>query len=234
MEHTRIMSAHYLNKTLPPSSKRTLGEEVADRLRQDILSGRLAPGALLRENSLADDMGVSRGPVREALSQLAREGLVILPRNHSAFVARLSEDDLEEVHSMRMALAPLAVRLAARNVTPSELNVMDNLVRELAERGPGLTGQEAAELDVRFHDSVYRASKHRLLCQCWSHMKPLVHMLMLSHAVSQPDFLQLTLASHRALVNALRAHDEAMADTLAREHAAAAYADVKRSYEGSA
>lgn len=224
------MRAYQLNKTLLPSSKRTLGEEVADRLRQDILSGRLTPGALLRENTVAEDMGVSRGPVREALSQLACEGLVILPRNHSAFVARLSQTDLEEVYSLRQVLAPLAVRLAARNATPGELNEMEAMINTMEERSARMSGQDAAEASVRFHDAVYQASKHRLLIECWTHMRPLIHMLMLSHAVAQPQFLEMSIADQRALLTAFRARDEDRASTLIGQHSLVAYEEVKRHY----
>lgn len=219
-----------MNKTLLPSSKRTLGEEVADRLRQDILNGQLTPGALLRENTVAEDMGVSRGPVREALSQLAREGLVILPRNHSAFVARLSQTDLEEVYSLRQVLAPLAVRLAARNATPGELNEMEAMINTMEERSARMSGQDAAEASVRFHDAVYQASKHRLLIECWTHMRPLIHMLMLSHAVAQPQFLEMSIADQRALLAAFRARDEDRASTLIGQHSLVAYEEVKRHY----
>lgn len=219
-----------MNKTLLPSSKRTLGEEVADRLSQDILNGRLTPGALLRENTVAEDMGVSRGPVREALSQLAREGLVILPRNHSAFVARLSQTDLEEVYSLRQVLAPLAVRLAARNATPGELNEMEAMINTMEERSARMSGQDAAEASVRFHDAVYQASKHRLLIECWTHMRPLIHMLMLSHAVAQPQFLEMSIADQRALLAAFRARDEDRASTLIGQHSLVAYEEVKRHY----
>jgi DNA-binding GntR family transcriptional regulator len=224
------MRAYQLNKTLPPSSKRTLGEEVADRLRGEILNGRLAPGALLRENTVADDMGVSRGPVREALSELAREGLIILPRNHSAFVARLSQADLEEVNSLRQTLAPLAAGLAARNATSGELNEMETIINAMEEGSTRMNGQEAAEAAVRFHDAIHQASKHRLLIECWTHMRPLVHMLMLSHAVAQPQFLTISIAEQRALLAAFRAHDEDRASTLIGQHALVAYEEVKRHY----
>jgi DNA-binding GntR family transcriptional regulator len=226
----RTMHARQLNKTLPASSKRTLGEEVADRLRQDILSGRLAAGAVLRENTLADEMGVSRGPVREALSLLAREGLVILPRNHSAYVARLSPADLEELHSLRQALAPLAVRLAARNATAAELNELESMVAAMEEHSAHLSGQDTAEAAIRFHDAIYRASKHRLLIECWGLMRPFAHMLLLSQAVAQPGFPKMAIDQHRALLAALRAHDEERAVALAGQHTNDAYEDVKRHY----
>jgi DNA-binding GntR family transcriptional regulator len=224
------MRAHQLNKTLLPSSKRTLGEKVADRVSQDILNGRLTPGALLRENTVAEDMTVSREPVREALSQLAREGLVILPRNHSAFVARLSQTDLEEVYSLRQVLVPLAVRLAARNATPGELNEMETMINTIEERSARMSGQDAAEASVRFHDAVYQARKHRLLIECWSHMRPLIHMLMLSHAVAQPQFLEMSITDQLALLAAFRARDEDWASTLIGQHSLVAYEEVKRHY----
>jgi len=224
------MRAQQLNKTLPPSSKRTLGEEVADRLRQDIMNGRLPAGALLRENTVAEDMGVSRGPVREALSELARDGLVILPRNHSAYVARLSARDLEELHSLRQALAPLAVRLAARNATPGELHEMETIIDAMEKHAVDMSGQEAAEAAVRFHDALYMASKHKLLIQCWEHMRPLLHMLLLSHAVAQPHFLDIAIGEQRALLAALRAHDEDRASTMIGQHSLVAYEEVKRHY----
>jgi DNA-binding GntR family transcriptional regulator len=219
-----------LNKTLPPSSKRTLGEEVADRLRQDISSGRLPAGAVLRENSLAEEMGVSRGPVREALGQLAREGLVILPRNHSAYVARLSPADLEELSSLSQALAPLALRLAARNATPGELNQMETIIDAMEQQSTGMSGQDVAESTVRFHDAIYRAAKHRLLLECWGHMRPLLHMLLLSRAVAQPRFLEIAIQDQRTLLGALRAHDEDRAAALVGQHSLSAYEDVKRLY----
>lgn len=224
------MRGYQLQKTLPNSSKRTLGAEVAERLKQDILNGRLAPGALLRENTVAEDMKVSRGPVREALSQLASEGLVILPRNHTAFVARLSPADLEEVHSLHQALAPLAVRLAALNATPGEVAEMEEIVTAMEKHSALMSSQAAAEAAVRFHDAIYSASKHRLLIECWNRMRPLVHMLMLSHAVAQPQFLTLSIAQQRALLAAFRAHDENGAIALIGQHSLVAYEDVKRQY----
>ena len=91
-----------------------LADAIHGQLRAAILSGQCAPGEHLREVEIADRYDVSRGPVREALLQLEREGLVLLRRNRGAVVARLSRADLEEVYSLRLALERLAVAQAAR------------------------------------------------------------------------------------------------------------------------
>src|SRR5262245_56805154 len=95
--------------TLPltPAVKRSLADDVVDRLRDAIFRGRFKPGEPLREEQLAAMLDVSRGPVREALVQLEREGLVLVRRHRGATVARLSRGDLEDVYSLRLALERL-------------------------------------------------------------------------------------------------------------------------------
>src|SRR5579884_3034520 len=100
---------------LMPAAAIQLSDEVVDRLREAILGGLFAPGDRLREEQLAEALGVSRGPVRNALLQLEREGMVVRRRNRGAIVARLSREDLEEVFSLRLAIEPVACAWAARN-----------------------------------------------------------------------------------------------------------------------
>src|SRR5690348_5191056 len=93
---------------LTPAIKRSLADDVVDRLRDAIFHGSYKPGEPLREEQLAAMLDVSRGPVREALVQLEREGLVIVRRHRGATVARLSRVDVEDVYSLRLALERLA------------------------------------------------------------------------------------------------------------------------------
>src|SRR5437773_3057464 len=102
---------------LTPTVKRSLADDVADRLRDAIFQGSFKPGEPLREEQLAAMLDVSRGPVREALVQLEREGLVLVRRHRGATVARLSRGDLEEVYSLRLALERLAMQRAVRYAT---------------------------------------------------------------------------------------------------------------------
>lgn len=210
-----------------PSARRKLGDEVADRLRAEILSGRRPAGDQLREISLAEAMHVSRGPVREALAQLEREGLVISRRNHSAQVARLSRVDLEEIQSLRQALSQLTVREAIRNATPKDLTELQTIVNQMAARaGQQISEQEAAELDVRFHDTLCRATKHRRLYEIWIGLRPQVHMLLLWHKVADAEFRENLFESHQVLLRALRDRDERRALSLLEEHICNTYQRV--------
>jgi DNA-binding GntR family transcriptional regulator len=217
--------------TLSPPLNRSLGDEIVIRLRKAILSGQFEPDERLGEQFLAKTLGVSRGPIREALSQLEHEGLVIIRRNRGAFVARLSREDVNEVYSLRLALEKLAVQLAIQNASISDLDEMQAIIDTMAsylERG--LTEQEAAELDVRFHDVMYRSANHRRLYDCWENIRPQIHVFLLSRAAANPDFRQYVVAGHQAILDAIRDKDEVRAIITLEDHIRMAYDRVIKSY----
>ena len=122
---------------------RTLWEQVRDRLREDILAGRLEPGTELSEVALAKDFGTSRGPLREALGRLASEGLVTITPRRGAVVAQLSREEFIDAYQVREALETLAVRLAVPLMSDAEIahlrelcELMDRAARD--ERGARL------------------------------------------------------------------------------------------------
>lgn len=225
------MSAENLAQILSPPIKRALSDEVVERLRRAILGGHLAPDEQLRENLLAESMGVSRGPIREALSRLVREGLVINRPNGRSFVARLSRQDVDEVYSLRRVLERLAVGYACQKAGPAEWAEMQALVDAMAahiERG--ISEQEAAELDLRFHDALYRAAGHQRLLNYWATLRPQIHVFLLSRNVASPDFRDSAVAGHQAILDAIKARDEAQAQSLIEGHLDFAYNRVIGTY----
>src|SRR5437879_5426292 len=183
--------------TLAPPSKEALADAVVERLRRTILEGHVAPGEPLREERLAAALEVSRGPVREALLQLEREGLVLRRPHRGAVVARLSRRDLEEVFSLRLALERLAFHWAARRATPDDVARLEASVRVQAKQLPGnVSRQRAAALDLEFHDIVYDAARHERLHRFWSNLRPQVHIFLLSRDyVGTPDFADIMVRS---------------------------------------
>ena len=115
------MHSENLAQILSPTIKRSLAAEVAERLRNAILSGQLEPEEPLREAALSELMGVSRGPIREALNHLEREGLVMVTPTGRTYVARLSRTDFDEVFSLRRALERLAIEYACQRATPEDI-----------------------------------------------------------------------------------------------------------------
>lgn len=216
---------------LTPPLKRSLADDVVDRLRSAILNGTFKPGEPLREELLAASLDVSRGPVREALVQLEREGLVIVRRHRGATVARLSRADVEEVYSLRLALEGLAMKQAAQRATEEDFAAMEGVLgafREEFARGP--TAPAIAELDVRFHDLIYRAAHHQRLYDCWSNLRAQIYIFLLSRNVANPDFRVVTVRSHQDLLDVLRARDEARAVREIESHLLGAYERVIHGY----
>ena len=149
-----------LAQILSPTIKRSLAEEVAERLRNAILNGQLEPEEPLREAALSELMGVSRGPVREALNHLEREGLVMVTPTGRTYVARLSRTDFDEVFSLRRALERLAIEYACQRATPEDIAAVQAVVDAMASAiDRGIDEKEAAELDLQFHDALYAASR---------------------------------------------------------------------------
>src|SRR5947209_4787828 len=109
----------------PPVDNSTLWERVYRTLRAEILANTRLPGTELLEVGLAERLGVSRGPVREALGRLASEGLVVIQSRRGAFVAGLSKQAFLEAYQVREALECLAVRLATPKLTPRDLRSLE-------------------------------------------------------------------------------------------------------------
>jgi DNA-binding GntR family transcriptional regulator len=219
--------------TLTPPNKGALANAVVERLRQTILEGHVAPGEPLREEHLAAALDVSRGPVREALLQLEREGLVIRRPHRGAVVARLSRRDLEEVFSLRLALERLAFQWAARRATEGVVALMEEAVRIQARQLPGnVSRQSAAQLDLEFHDLVYEAARHERLHRFWSNLRPQVHIFLLSRDyVGTPDFADIMVRSHTLVIDVIRAGEPERAEKVAEDHVRTSYKRVVSSYE---
>ena len=211
-------------------------DSIHGHLREAILTGAVAPGEHLREVEIAARHDVSRGPVREALLQLEREGLVLLRRNRGAVVARLSRGDLDEVYSLRLALERLAVVEAVRHGTEADFATLDDVLHEFrgTDSSQPLTEQEAADQDVRFHDAIYRAAHHERLYAAWSSIRSQVYVLLLARNVAGPDFREDTYFGHLELAYLIRARNEERVVKAIEGHVAASYARVLASYAESA
>jgi DNA-binding GntR family transcriptional regulator len=218
---------------LIPATRKALSDDVTDRLREAILQGCFVAGEYLREEKLAAALDVSRGPVREALLQLEREGLVLRRPNRGTVVAELSRRDLEEVYSLRSALEALAVRWAAQNASEDDLERLEAAAAQFGEvLVPDVAVQQAARVDIEFHDLVYEAAYHERLARSWSELRPQVHLFLLSRRyVGSPGFRDVMVDSHRAIVEALRSLDPERAALLAEDHVRTSYLRVVESYE---
>jgi DNA-binding GntR family transcriptional regulator len=225
------MVSESLARILQPTVKRSLADETASSLRAAILHGQLAPEEPLREAVLSELMGVSRGPIREALGQLEREGLVVVTPTGRTYVARLSREDLDEVISLRRTLERLAVEYACMRATTEDFANVQAVVDDMAAAiARGITAKEAAELDLRFHDALYRASRHQRLLSYWTTLRPQVYVIMLGRQVASADFRDAAVEGHQAILDAIKTRDKERTLEVIEEHMRVAFELVSQSY----
>lgn len=205
----------------------SLGDVVAEQLRQAILDDALTPGQHLREEEISHLLQVSRGPVRDAFLLLEREGLIRLSRHRGASVVELSATDLGEVYSLRSAIEDLAVRLAIRRSDENDLEVLDASLKKMRNGlRRRLTAQEAARLDVEFHDGIFLAAHHERLYATWSGIRMQVYLFLRSRNIANSDWRVATASGHAHILELIRSGNEEAAAKAVRLHISGAYARV--------
>ena len=220
------------NKIMPLQRK-PLSATVADQLRAAIHDAVFMPGERLIEQSLAREFSVSRGPIRDAFRALEREGLIVSETNRGTYVAHLKPKDLQEIYSLRVALDQLAVVLACREATESHHAEMWAVIENMQQAVTiGLSGRDAVELDLQFHDAIYRSGGHSRLISFWDSLRPQIKTMLLERVTELPDFAEILVPFHKALFDVISIRHEDRARKLILEHIGNAYQPVADALEG--
>lgn len=194
-----------------------LRDVVFNTLRRAILKGELKPGERLMEIALADKLGVSRTPIREAIRKLELEGLVVMAPRKGAKVASITERDLNDVLEVRKGMEVLAISLACKRITGEELDKLEAIeqsFQSLIESG-NLT--ELAEMDVKFHDTIYQATNNQRLVQLLNNLREQMYRYRMEYL--KDIAVRRTLAEeHKAICEALQGRDESKAQNYVSVH----------------
>jgi DNA-binding GntR family transcriptional regulator len=200
-----------------PLDNRTLREQVVDHLREEILSSRMAPGTELGEVALARSLGISRGPLREALGQLAAEGLVTIAPRRGAFVRRLTRQEFMDAYQVREALESLAIKLAVPRLTDEDRAELHRMCQEMeAEAAAGNTDR-FFEINHAFHAHLVHASGNLKLEAVHGQLVAQMGRLMKKSAELRGG-LEQSAAEHRKILAAVDAGDPGLAARLLEEH----------------
>jgi DNA-binding GntR family transcriptional regulator len=218
--------------TQAAEERRALVDKLATQLHARVLSGELPSGTRLRQEALAEEFGVSRTPVREALRKLQAGGLVELEPNRGAVVRGLSPREIRDAYEVRAALEALAAQLAAERVTREQLERLNQvqgefraaLERTVARRRGG---REVGKPEIRrwgsanddFHQTIHEASGNDVLVAALAQLHRSFPRDLSRMVVSESTaMLEANVREHEAILEALTRHDAAAAYELMRRH----------------
>jgi DNA-binding GntR family transcriptional regulator len=206
------------------TDKYSLRGRVYNRLREDILSGKLKENEELREISIGEELGVSRTPVREAFRQLELEGLITIIPNKGAFVTGITGKDVKDIYMIRSHLEGLCARLACDHITDEQLEEMEeNIYLGEFHASKGHMDQ-MAELDNRFHDILYEACDSKMLENLLKDYHQ--YVLRIRKKTLSTSRGSVSNEEHRAIMEAIKAHDHKQAEKLANKHINNAYQNM--------
>ena len=200
-----------MNEYLP------LRDVVFNTLRQAILKGELEPGERLMEIQLAERLGVSRTPIREAIRKLELEGLVLMIPRKGAEVAEISEKSLREVLEVRRSLEELAIELACQRITPEELTALEEAENRFARAVEDGEVMAIAESDENYHELIYQATENDRLVQILNNLREQMYRYRLEY-IKDEDRRQILVVEHEHILRAVRRRDIADAKSAVREH----------------
>ena len=194
-----------------------LRDVVFNTLRQAILRGEMEPGERLMEIQLADKLGVSRTPIREAIRKLELEGLVIMIPRKGAEVAHITEKDMRDVLEVRAALEELAATLACRNVTQEHIEELKMANKRFEAAIISKDVVAIVDADVNFHDIIYAMTDNPRLIQIINNLREQMYRYRLEY-VKDARTHSILISEHNDIIRQLADKDVEKAKVIVRQH----------------
>lgn len=195
----------------------SLGAQVARVLRQRIVRGELAPGDRLTEEGLAEEFEVSRGPVRDAITQLAFEKLIVVQKPRGIFIVGLTDDDVDQLYSLRSALELLAMSRAMRVEDDARWQEMARSLERMEQSAASGNHEAFATADLDFHSQIYALADHPRLEGAWEQYLP-TFAALLEVTINHDEDLTESSHDHVLLMNIMRSGDTAVAIDVLTAH----------------
>ena len=207
----------------------TLTDQALKEIRDAIRNGKLKPGDRLIETQLAEEMHISRFPIREALRYLEKEGLVESKPFKGTYVARLSEKDMEELYSLRSSLEELAVRILIDNLDEDKIEILEAIFQSMQKASRSENLDKMISEDLRFHQTVCELSGHRKLLDVWL---TLVNQLRVFLTIEKDFFGPAFkyVSTHHPILEAIKIRNKKRAEKEIREHLKLAMRVIREGY----
>jgi len=199
------------------SKKKSLREEVYGSLKKSILNGKLKAGQRLIEEQLANQVGMSRTPVREAFHKLERDDLVFrLPKGGFA-IREFTKEDVEEIFGIRSALESYAAYLATLNIAPDKLSILEKKIDELERVLDSGDDEKIVQLHTDFHEILYKTSKSKKLIGMIDNFHEYFYGYRLALLPTSAGF-KTSIAEHRTILEAMKKKNPRLVERLVRNH----------------
>ena len=194
-----------------------LRDVVFKTLRQAILKGELEPGERLMEIQLAERLGVSRTPIREAIRKLELECLVLMIPRKGAEVAKISESNLRDVLEVRRSLEELAIDLACQRITEEELDELNKAEVDFKAAIENGDAMQIAQTDESFHEIIYNSTKNQKLVQILNNLREQMYRYRVEYLKDEKNF-PILIREHSQIVEGLTAKDKTMLTAAMHKH----------------
>ena len=195
-----------------------LRDVVFNTLRDAILTGKLVPGERLMENQLAEKLGVSRTPVREALRMLELENLVELVPRKGAQVLDMSEKDIVNILEVRSALEGLATSVACKKMTKEDLQQLKNMEVDFEKAVAENDVEHFVDIDEDFHDLIFAATENDKLINIFRNLRIQLYRYRMAQAKNNETSMSTIVAYHRSIIRAIENHDAEEGASIAQGH----------------
>lgn len=214
---------------LLPLERDTLRDSVVRAIRDAIIQGRLRPGEKVPEEDLAQQLRVSRTPIREAIRVLETQGLVVVRPKRGTYIAMPDRDDAADGLAVRTCLEVLAVEQALERLDHADwerlCGHLEEILDQMAATEDSGDAIRAVELDIEFHASLIKAGRNRHLSRSW-HAVGIPFLVWTPERGMYPSAQPNVAARHRELLTAIRSRDAALAAAAVRSHIAMKLADI--------
>lgn len=196
----------------------TIESKIVGQLREAIVGGKLALGERLIESDLADQMAVSRIPIREAFRLLEKDGLITRQINRGCFVISFSEKDISEVFSLRVTLEKMAIEWATPCLTAVDYSNLRQIIQRQKEAVHGEDYAALAKLDMQFHEVICSKANHSRLLKSWMEQQVQCQILLNLRFKTMSDYAPGTVISdHTKILQAMEQGDTQTAQSLTEE-----------------
>jgi DNA-binding GntR family transcriptional regulator len=207
----------------------TLMDRAFQQIREAIRSGKLKPGDRLVETQLAEEMQISRFPIREALRYLEKEGLVHARPFKGTYVTQLTEKDMEELYSLRSAIEELAVRILIKNIDEKQIKELESIVADMVQASEENDLDQMISQDLRFHQTICEMSGHRKLLDVWLNLENQLQIfLTIEKDLFENSYQYVT--THHPILEAIKSGKTNSAQKAIRDHLKLAMKVIRQGY----